>query len=40
MEHLEGDMRQQAILECSWAEEDEDILLDLQDLKSFFKTRS
>ena len=39
MGNLEEDTRQQAILECSWAEEEEDILPDLQDLKSFFKAR-
>ena len=40
VEDLEEDSRQQAILERSWAEEEEDILPDLQELKCFFKKRT
>ena len=37
---LEEDERQQAILERSWAEEEEDTLPDLQELRCFFKKRT
>jgi hypothetical protein len=40
MEDIEEDERQQAILERSWAEEEEDVLPDLQELNSFFKKRT
>ena len=40
MEDLEADERKQEALERSWADEEEDGVPDLQDLKSFFKNRA